>query len=72
MLSRTHHAASLLVAVFGDASVRRLYKEYIHADTPHGINSALTTQHSALTFSYFTTLYLSPVALMYSFRKDSG
>ena len=25
--SRTHHAASLQVAVFGDASVRRLYKK---------------------------------------------
>ena len=34
--SRTHHAASLHVAVFGDASMRRLYKECIHAITPHG------------------------------------
>ena len=34
--TRTHHAASLQVAGFGDASMRRLYKEYIHAITPHG------------------------------------
>ena len=33
---RTQHATSLQVAVFGDASVRRLYMEYIHAITPHG------------------------------------
>ena len=36
MDSRTQHATSLHGAGFGDASMRRLYKEYIHAITPHG------------------------------------
>ena len=34
--SRTQHATSLHGVGFGDASMRRLYNEYIHAITPHG------------------------------------
>ena len=71
MDSRTRHAVSLQVAVFRDASVRRLYMGAVYADAARYVPTILNnkkvradTHRSALTL-----LYIIEIMLRFGFAR---